>query len=98
VFIFPCPPPEKYIPGGVIEIPEKLRQEYGQGIGILLAVGPGFFTDKGRWRSVPKDLVPGIYVKYDQTVPWRHIETAPDGKEYSIVLCGVADISGVVEF
>lgn len=97
-FIFPCPPPTTYIPGGLICIPEKFQEEYLQGIGVLLAIGPGFFDDKGKWHRIPSDLVPGVYVQYNLEVPWRHIQTAPDGKKYSIVLCGAADISGVVEF
>lgn len=97
-FIYPCPPPDTYIPGGRIVIPDAHKDFYFQGIGVLLAVGPGFFDDKGKWHGVPVDLIPGVLVKYDQTVPWRQVETAPDGKDYVIVLCGAADISGVVEF
>lgn len=97
-FIFSCPPPTHYIPGGLVEIPEVFQAEYIQGIGILLAIGLGFYDDKGKWHSVPSDLVPGVYVKYDQNVPWRHAEMGLDGKMYSLILCGAADISGVVEF
>jgi len=98
VFIFPCPPPTHYIPDGLLEIPEKFQAEYVQGIGILLAIGPGFFDDKGKWHGVPKELVPGVYVKYDQEVPWRHIETGADKKKHAIIFCGASDISGLVEF
>jgi len=98
VFVYPCPPSETYIPGGHIVIPDAHREFYFQGIGVVLAVGPGFFDNKGKWRGMPTALVPGVFVKYDQTVPWRQIVIAPDGKEYAVVLCGAADISGVVEF
>lgn len=98
VFIYPCPSPEKFIPGGVVEIPEKFRENYNQGIGVVLATGPGFFDKKGKWNGVPEDLAPGVYVKYNQDVPWKQVERAPDGNEYVLVLCGASDILGVVDF
>lgn len=97
-FIFPCPPPTTFIPGGHLIIPDILRGEYTEGIGVLLAIGSGFYDDKGKWHRVSSSLIPGVYVKYDQSVPWRQIETAPDGKQYTIIFCGSSDISGVVEF
>lgn len=97
-FIFPCPPPTTFVPGGLIQIPEVQQSYYFQGIGVLLAIGSGFFDDKGKWHGVAADLVPGMYVKYNQDVPWRHVEEAPDGKRYPIILCGCSDISGAVDF
>lgn len=95
-FIFPFPPPETFIEGGVIEIPEQFREEHRQGYGILLAVGPGFFSDKGKWRGILPELVPGTEVVFDVSVPWRAIATGQDGEKHLVTMCGATDILGVV--
>lgn len=96
-FIFPSPPPETFIEGGVIEIPEHFREEYREGYGVLLAIGPGFFDEKGRWKSVLPELSPGMEVVYDVSVPWRAIAVGQDGEKHLVVMCGATDILGVAD-
>jgi len=96
-FIFPSPPPETFIKGGVIEIPEQFREDYRQGCGVLLAVGPGFYDRKGRWQSVLPELFPGVEVVFDVFVPWRAIAEGQDGQKYVVVMCGATDILGVTD-
>lgn len=95
-FIFPSPPPETFVEGGNIQIPEHLKEEYRQGYGVLLAIGSGFVDAKGRWMGIVPELRPGVEVIYDVTVPWKAIAVGLDGKKYEIVLCGATDILGVV--
>ncbi len=95
VFIFPCPPPETFIEGGVIEIPVQFREDYKKEYGILLAVGPGFTDKAGKWRGTPPELIPGSVVVYDVSVPWRAQVEGLDGNNHVVVLCGVTDILGV---
>lgn len=97
VFIFPSPPPETIGEKRIILIPEKFREEHIDQRGILLAVGPGFFDDKGRWNPTPPELVPGVTVIYDYTVPWRALARGQDKEKHLVVLCGVGDILGVVQ-
>jgi hypothetical protein len=94
-FIYPSPPPETFIEGGLIEIPEPFREEYRQGYGILLAVGPGFTDPKGRWKGTLPDLYPGCYVVYDVSVPWRAMAKGQDGENHLVIMCGTGDILGV---
>lgn len=96
-FIFPSPPPETFIEGGVIEIPEQFREEHRQGYGVLLAIGPGFFDRRGKWKSILPDLSPGMEVVYDVSVPWRAIAEGQDGQNHLVVMCGATDILGVVD-
>jgi co-chaperonin GroES (HSP10) len=94
-FIWPSPPPETFIDGGCIEIPDIYRDEYRKGYGILLAVGRGYYDKRGKWRPTPFELSPGDCVVYDVTVPWREVVEGVDGKKHVVVLCGVTDIQGV---
>lgn len=95
-FIFPSPPPEKFPGEGLIIIPAQYREEYRDSTGILLAIGPGYYDRKGKWYSTHPDLKPGILVYYDHTVPWRHMERDLNGKLQIVVLCGAADIHGII--
>jgi len=94
-FIFPSPPPETFIEGGVIRIPETLQLDYRKGYGVLLAVGPGFYNKKGRWCPTLPELSPGCHIYYDVTVPWREVVIGVDGKEHVVVFCGASDIMAV---
>jgi co-chaperonin GroES (HSP10) len=96
VFIFPSPPPEAF-GQGIIMIPEDQREFYREGVGIVLAVGEGYFNEKGKWCPVPSLLVPGVKVHFDVTVPWEHYIRGLDGDLHRIVLCGTADLSTVIE-
>lgn len=97
VFIYPSPSPGKFQKDGLIEILPLYRDFYHDGTGVVLAVGKGFYTEKGKWESVPSLLKPGIKVYFDKTVPWRQVVHGLDGKEYHIVLCGATDVLCVIE-
>lgn len=97
VFILPSPPPEKFQGSSLIEIPQQYQEFYTEGIGILLAVGPGYFTQKGKWVSPPDQLKVGCKVAYDVTVPWRHYVKDADGEFQEVILCGASDIYIILE-
>lgn len=96
-FIFQIPPPERFGEEKLIEIPEQFRKYYKKGEGILLSIGPGYYSNEGKWHPTSDQLKPGTRVYYDKTVPWGcHVEGL-DGKEYGVVICGYKDIQGIVE-
>lgn len=99
VFVWPTPPPE-YHGNGFIEIPEQFRDEYQDGTGILLAAGPGYWgkDDEGDDRFYPmaQQLVPGIKVQYDVTIPWHMFVVGVDGKTHKVVYCTVGDIHSIL--
>jgi hypothetical protein len=94
-FIWPCSPPETFF-GTNILIPVQYREHYVEGYGVLLSIGSGYWTDKGKWIPVDSLLKPGVIVAYDQTVPYRIWLNGPDGKEYEVTRCVEVDIGGVV--
>jgi len=49
VFIWPQPKPKTF-GKGIIEIPEQYQSEYRIGLGVLLAIGPGYFGRDHRKR------------------------------------------------
>jgi len=97
VFIYPSSPPEKFQEKGLIEIPKLFQDFYQEGIGILLAAGPGFYDERGKWKAVSSLLKPGVKVYYDITVPWKQVVQGLDGKQYVVVLCGESDVLCVLE-
>ena len=96
VFIFPSSLPEKFH-GSNILIPEMFQEYYKQGIGILLAAGPGYYDAKGKWHPTSPQLKIGARVFYDVSVPWEEVLTGLDGEQHVVVLCGNSDIYGVFE-
>jgi co-chaperonin GroES (HSP10) len=98
IFLIPSPPPEKFEDTGLIFIPEQFREDYVKHLGIVLAVGPGHYNQKGKWCPVSPKLKPGSLVYYDITVPWRHTAKDVDGVEQLVVLCGASDILGIISY
>ena len=96
-FIWPTEPPETLGDEKKILIPKQYRQYYNEGIGILLSIGPGYWNQKGKWIAKDKLLKPGIFVAFDETVPYRTWLKGLDGVEYEVTMCVEVDIGGVVE-
>lgn len=96
VFICPDSPPEKLGKKQLIRIPEHLRKKYHSGTGIILSIGFGYIDNKGRHYSTPSELKSGTRVLFDINVPWGQHFKGQDGKLHYVILCGVADIFGVV--
>lgn len=96
-FVWPCPPPEKLGEQQLIILPEHIRKNYHDGVGILLAIGPGYINDKGEHFPTPPELKAGVVVMIDLSVPWGLHIKGQDNKDEYVVLCGTADIGGVVE-
>lgn len=96
IFLFPSLPPEKFQENGTIIIPEQQRKHYRKDVGIILALGPGYYDSEGEWHPMSPQLKVGTVVKYDITVPWEEIVKGLDGKQYAVVLCGNSDILGVI--
>ena len=95
-FIWPFPKPITLGSLGVIEIPEQFRDLHKTSYGILLAIGPGYQDDKGKYHSTQPDLIPGTIVLYDKSVPWFIIDHIND-QEILVVMCGEGDIKGIIE-
>jgi hypothetical protein len=49
-FIWPQPKPITHGTLGLIEIPDQFRGDYRQGVGVLLAAGPGWYGRDARRR------------------------------------------------
>jgi len=96
LFLYPSSPPTTF-GEGIIHIPDHLQEFYFEGIGIVLAVGPGFFNDKGIWQAPSPALKPGVLVYYDKDVPWKHPFRGPDNVLHQVVFCGALDILAVIE-
>jgi len=97
VFIFPTNPPERVGRENLLLIPEQYRRRYQDKTGIILAIGPGYQNDKGKWLRPSEELKPGTKVVFDHSAPWGYHFAGLDRKEYFVFLCGIADIWGVVE-
>jgi len=96
VFVWPDPPPEKLGEEQLIVLPEHLQKQYHDGVGMILSIGLGYMNDKGEYYPTPSELRPGVKVLFDIGVPWGEYVKGQDGKKHYVVLCGVADIFGVV--
>ena len=97
VFIHPLPAPPP-VTSSILILPQT--QEKSE-LGIILSVGPGLFrkdkqTKKQVW--VPSDgFTKGDQVVYDKTVPWGQKVRAANNQFYSIVICSILDVYGVVD-
>lgn len=96
VFVWPDPPPEKLGKKQLIYLPEHLKKRYHDGVGTILAIGPGYTNNKGKYYPTPSELKPGVRVLFDINVPWGEDIEGQDGRKHYVILCGVADILGVV--
>jgi len=100
VFLYPTPRPEKV---GSIYIPDydgrmvNTQESFREGLGIVLSLGKGTYSEKlHRWVSTD-DLHVGDLVHYNKQVPWKMNLPASDGKEHQVILCGYLDVWGVIE-
>lgn len=94
-FICPSKPPERFIKKGLIIVPQ--RGPYRGGIGILLAIGPGYTDDKGGWHPTSDQLKPGVKIAYDRNVPWRVNIEGTDGKKHKVIMCNTQDAYLILE-
>lgn len=94
VYVWPVPPPKKI---GMFYIPKGYQKKYHDGVGIILAVGPGYTNRKGRFFPTPSELRAGVRVVFDIHVPWGEYFTGQDGKPHFACLCGIGDIFGILK-
>ena len=100
VFIYRTEPPVKFLDdeSSVIEIPGDFQKYHRDGTGILMSIGPGWYGPcKGKYHFHPTSdqLKVGMRVSYDKNVPWGwYDDTALDGKQHFIVVCGYKDLFG----
>jgi hypothetical protein len=94
--VWPIPAPDRI---GVIELTDSVKKLLNPnlGTGVLLSVGPGYKSINGKFHGTTSQLVPGVVVKYDKTVPWRYDAVDEKGKSHELVICGVQDIHGVLD-
>lgn len=94
--IWPLPVPQKV---GSIELPDAAAKKLNPnaGTGVLLSIGPGYHDKAGKFHKTGDQLIPGVTVKYDKTVPWGYDVMGNDGKSYRLVICGEQDIHGVID-
>ena len=71
VFIFPTPPPKKVGDERLLYVPEQFRKQHQDKTGIVLAIGPGYQNDKGKWFRPSSELRPGVRVYFDNSTTLR---------------------------
>jgi len=91
-FIYPAPPKEKFGRDSIIEIPKICQQYYASDFGIILSIGPGYYSMEGKWHGTSPQLKPGVKVMFNKNVPWRTSVKGLDGKNYSVIICSATDI------
>lgn len=92
IFVLQLDIPEKI---GSIFIPEQYREDYSNGYGLVLAVGPGYY-DKGRHKFIPTELEVGQYVIFDKMIPWRMDAVGVDGKSHEVRYMGEQDVKVIL--
>lgn len=93
LFLWPDPLPEKV---GSFFIPEEYQEDHMFSTGIVLAIGPGFFSKK-RNRFIPTEIKAGDRVVFDKDVLWRIPVDDLDGKEQIVWGLAEVDIKGIVQ-
>jgi co-chaperonin GroES (HSP10) len=92
LFVWPDPLPEKI---GSFFIPEDYQENYRRSTGIVLAIGPGYFSKKkGRFISTEAKL--GDRVVFDRQILCHIPIQTPEGKEEIVWKMVEADIMGIV--
>ena len=91
VYVWPIQIKETF---GKIIIPEKYQKEYASPLGLVLAVGDGYFSNKG---FIKTEVKVGDIVLYDKQVPWKMNVRGIDDKLYEIIYLGERDIVGRIE-
>ena len=97
VYLFPTPKPTTFKDGQVIlpdydyGIKHNTQEEFRDSSAIILSMGKGAFTPKGKWLSTA-ELKVGESVGYHKRVPWRIEHVGSDGLTHEIVVCGYQDI------
>ena len=93
VFLWPDQVPDKI---GSLWVPDSFKESRRSSLGTVLAVGPGYY-DKKKSRFIPMDLEVGMYVVYNQEVPWAKLMNDPSGKEREVKYMGQQDVLAVVD-
>jgi co-chaperonin GroES (HSP10) len=94
VFIWRIPPKDKH-GKGIIEIPKIYLDEYQDGTGIVLSIGPGYYSDNGKWNPSDDMIKVGDKVMFHKGIPWGITLKGLDGKNYHVTMCNMVDIFGV---
>lgn len=100
VFIYRTAAPVKFSgkESSVIEIPGDFQKYHRDGSGILMSIGPGWYDTNGKWHSTSDQLIVGMKVSFDKSVPWGwYDDTALDGQQHFIVVCGYRDLYGEIK-
>ncbi len=93
IFLWPDQVPDKI---GSLYVPDCYKESKRTSLGTILAVGPGYY-DKKKGRFVPMELEVGMYVAYNQEVPWAKLMPDPSGKEQEVKYMGQLDVVAEVE-
>jgi co-chaperonin GroES (HSP10) len=93
VFLWPDQVPDKI---GSLYVPECYKESRRTSLGTIIAVGPGYY-DKKKNRFIPMELEIGMYVAYNQEVPWAKLMLDPTGKEHEVKYMGQMDVVAEVE-
>ncbi len=89
-YIYPFPDRKVY-GEGIIQVPDTYQQFYKKGQGVLLSIGPGYYTNK-IFRPVNPNLKVGCVVRYNSDVFWKDVAIGQDGEEHLLIICGEQDI------
>jgi co-chaperonin GroES (HSP10) len=91
VYVYPDIVPEKI---GAIIVPNVVREEMWDGMGIVLAIGKGHYDKDGHFH--PTQLKVGQRVRCEKTVPWFYDAEASDGNMHRVKVMSECDIYGLV--
>ena len=82
---------------GLLHVPPGFEDNHKVGVGVLLAIGPGYYDKKDKWIPVNDRLIPGVIVEYDMSIPWTFPEPVIDllGNSHRLPMCPSVNIFGV---
>lgn len=95
-FIWQVEPPKTLGKLGIIEMATQFIRNHKKGEGILLAVGPGYHSQDGKFHPTSDQLRVGLKVQYDQSVPWSAPIEDLEGELRTVTMCTTSDLRMVI--
>jgi len=94
VFIYQIPLPKMV---GNFHLPDKLRDMFEKGYGVVLSIGPGFWyknNKKKKWMFKGTSLQVGDYVIFNKDVPlgWSYKFKGVDEEDHLVRFMGEMDV------
>jgi len=82
---------------GLIKSPKGYEDRYEIGVGVVLATGPGYYDKEEKWIPVNDNIIPGVVVEFDLSIPWTFPMKIADlyDKFHTLPMCPSVNIFGV---